>query len=69
MNLLDNLEDWRQVPGPFQFRNLLQLVNNQLCLDSNNSFFGKNEWETTKNGKFQHLKLTRSPNIVILMKS
>ena len=30
-NLLKNLEDWDWVPGPFQFSNLLQLLNNQLC--------------------------------------
>ena len=26
-----NLEDWSWIPGPFQFGNLPQLFNNQLC--------------------------------------
>ena len=42
MNLLNNLEDWCY-PGLFQFSNLLQLLNNQLCQDSNVSFFWKGE--------------------------
>ena len=33
-NLLNNLEVWGYVPGPFQFSNPLQLLNNQLCQDS-----------------------------------
>ena len=30
-NILRNLEDWSWVPGPFQFGNLPQLFDNQLC--------------------------------------
>ena len=30
---------WGYVPGPFQFKNLLHLLNNQLCQDSSVSFF------------------------------
>ena len=30
---MDNLEDWGEVPGPFQFNNKFQLLNNQLCQD------------------------------------
>ena len=33
-NPLNNLEDWGKVSGPFQFRNLLKLLTNQLCQDS-----------------------------------
>ena len=40
-NLLNSLEDWGQVAGPFQFRNLLQLLNKQLCEGSSISFFEK----------------------------
>ena len=38
-NLLNYLEVWGYVPGSFQFRNLLQVLNNQLCQDSSVSFF------------------------------
>ena len=34
-----NLEDRGYVPDPFQFSNMLQLLNNQLCQDSSISFF------------------------------
>ena len=40
-NLLENLEDWDKVPDPFQFSNLFQLLNNQLCQDSNVLFCEK----------------------------
>ena len=33
------MEDWGQVSDLFQFSNLLQLPNNQLCQDSSFSFF------------------------------
>ena len=42
-NLLNNLEDVGYVPGPFQFSNLLQLVNNQLCQDPSVSLSRKGE--------------------------
>ena len=35
-NLLNNLKDWGYVPGPFQFRNLLKLLKNQLCQEIKN---------------------------------
>ena len=38
-NLFNILEDWGQVPGPFPFRNLPQLLNNQLFQDSSVAFF------------------------------
>ena len=38
-NLLNDLEDWGYVPGPFQFSNLFQLLDNQLCQVSSVSFF------------------------------
>ena len=38
---MENLEDWDKVPDPFQFSNLFQLLNNQLCQDSNVLFFEK----------------------------
>ena len=38
-NLLNNMENWGYLPDPFQFRNLLQLLSNQLCQVSIVSFF------------------------------
>ena len=38
------MEDWGQVSDPFQFSNLLQLLNNQLCQDSSVSFFFLKRW-------------------------
>ena len=52
-NLLNDLEDWGYVPGPFQFNKLLRLLNNQLCEDSSVSSFWKGEQGTFKNGKCQ----------------
>ena len=40
-NLLNNLENWDYIPGPFHFSNIPQLLNNQLCQDSSVSFFVK----------------------------
>ena len=34
-----NLEDWGYVPGPFQFTNLLQLLNNQVRILFSAPFF------------------------------
>ena len=53
----------------FQFRNLLLLLNNQLCQDSSVSSFWKGEYGTIKNGKCQPLKIARSCYIAILIKS
>ena len=45
-NLLNNLEDWGYVPGPFQFNNLHQLLNNQVCEDYSVHIFEKvNDWQ------------------------
>ena len=41
----------------FQFSNLFQLFDNQLCQDSSVSFFWKGEQRTFKNGKCQLLKI------------
>ena len=49
---------FEQIPGPFQFSNLLQVLNNQLCQDSNVLFFRKDEQGTFKNGKCQLLKIS-----------
>ena len=55
-NFLNNLENWCQVLGPLKLRNLLQLLNSQLCQDSSVSFFLKrsirDKWKmsTIKNG-------------------
>ena len=38
---MNDLEDWGYVSGPFQFINLLQLLNNQLWQVSDVSF----SWE------------------------
>ena len=47
-NLLNNLEDVGYVPGPFQFSNLLQLLNNQLRQDPSVSLSRKGEEGTIK---------------------
>ena len=52
MNLLNNLEDWGQVPGPFEFSNLLQLLSNQLCQDSSIPYsIFHNKMSNIKNGQ------------------
>ena len=43
-----------------QFRNLLQLLNNQWCQGSSVSLFWKGELGTIKNNKCQLLKMARS---------
>ena len=51
---MNNLEDWDKVSGPFQFSNLSQLLNNQLCQDSSVSFSekrGQLKMSTMKNGQ------------------
>ena len=52
---MNNLGDWGQVLGPFQFSSLFQLFDNQLRQDCSLSFFSKGEQETFKNGKCQLL--------------
>ena len=53
----------------FQFSNLFQLFNNQLCQDSSVSFFWKGEIGIFKNGKCQLLKIGICCYFVILLKS
>ena len=72
-------ESFEQFPGPFQFSNFAQLLNNhwlltgywlvQSCQDSNVSFFWKGEKRIFKNDKCQLLKMVRSRYIIILIKS
>ena len=42
------MEDWAYVSDPLQFSKLLQLLNNQLCQDSNVSIFLKVHKEQSK---------------------
>ena len=51
---------------PFQFRNLLQLLNNQLWWDSSVEKVNKGAF---KNGKCQLLKIARSRYIATLIRS
>ena len=49
---------FEQILAPFQFSNLLQVLNNQLCQDSSVLFFRKDEQGTFKNVKCQLLKIS-----------
>ena len=68
-NILKNLEDWGYISDPFQFSNLLQLLNDQSCQDSSVSLCWKGEWGTIKNDNCQLLKMDRSHYIAIFIKS
>ena len=65
---MNNLEDWGKVPGPFQFSNLVQLLDKKLCQDSSVSFFAKGE-KGTFNGKCQLLIIGSSCYVLILITS
>ena len=36
---MNSLENWSYIPDPFQFSNMLKLLNNQLCQDPSVPFF------------------------------
>ena len=59
---------WEKFQALFQFRNLLQLLNNELCQVSRVLFIWKDECEKIKNDKYELLKTGRSRYIVISLK-
>ena len=65
---MNNLEDWDEVPGLFQFSNMLQLLNNLLCQIPKFHFFEKVNEERLKIVKCQVLKMATSRQIVIFKK-